>query len=101
MRAVIKEPGKEPRSIIVPNKLHTLQELVGGYIDCMAFGDDITILFDDEGKLKGKKPNIALPWDDVIVGTVVFVGSDGEDFTDCPLAAEQISNQLLLRGLVW
>lgn len=96
MRAIFKEPGKEPRSLFIPRgstQLHTLQEIVGGNLEHLVMTihrENVVLLFDEEGKLKGEEPNIILPWNDVIVGPVIFVGTDQEDFTDCPLTAKEI-----------
>lgn len=79
MNVVVKEPGKKIKKIAIKNDLESLQELIGGYIECVPLDEDITIICDEEGKLKGLQPNIDIEYD-IICGTVVFVGNDGEDF---------------------
>lgn len=84
MKVVVKEPKKEPEIREIENDLETLQRIVGGRIEVvrMPFCDDIYIILDEEGKLKGYDPNILFWRRDVIVGTVIFVASTDEDFTD-------------------
>ena len=88
MKAIIKEVGQSPRVEDIKNDLQTLQELVGGYIECVMVGKGIVLIVNEEGKLQGLPQNFPLG-NDVIVGTAVFVGNgfDG-DFTD--LTDEQI-----------
>ena len=85
MRVILKEPGCAPREIEIEGTLSEYQNLVGGYIEHHTLTKGIGILFDEEGKLKGKKPNIYLDdLYDVVVGNVVVVGEAGEEFTEVP-----------------
>ncbi len=88
MKAIIKEVGQSPRVEDIKNDLATLQELVGGYIECVMIGQGVVLVVNEEGKLDGLPVNFPLG-NDVIVGTAVFVadGFDG-DFTD--LSDEQV-----------
>ena len=87
MKVYIKEPNKKPELREVENDLKTLQKIVGGYIETVTFGN-VVVLCDEEGRLNWKPKNCVvispsrMPVD--FVGTIVFVGYDGEDFTDCP-----------------
>lgn len=83
IRVIIKEPGEPARVETIPNTLEKLQELVGGYIQTIPFDRESWLICDEEGKLKGYPANFPL-WNDVIVGTAVIVGVDGEDLTDVP-----------------
>ena len=83
MRVIVKDPGKSPVQITIDGSLQSLQRLIGGYIEHVRFTGDVGILVDEEGKLKGLAPNFFLPAiEDELVGTVVFVGEDGEEFVD-------------------
>lgn len=80
MKAVIKRPGSGPDLIDVDNDLEALQQIVGGYIETLGFGNDV-VIFNEEGML------LSLPKNCIVngfklVGTVLIVGADGEDFTD-------------------
>ena len=87
---MLKNQKKEPEIREIENDLETLQRIVGGRIEVvrMPFSEDIYIILDEEGKLKGYDPNILFMRGDVIVGTVIFVASTDEDFTD--LSEDQI-----------
>ena len=91
MKALLKMPGHKTTQVRIPNDLHLLQELVGGYIEALTVETErgvIAILCNEDGKILGLEPNFQL-YDDTVVGTVVVVGIDGDDFTDCPLTPEE------------
>lgn len=84
MRAVIKEPGKVPevKDIGDPNDLGSLQELVGGYIEIVAFPMKGTVLVcNEDGKRLRLPPNFRAP-SDVVVGTVAVLGQRGENLRE-------------------
>lgn len=95
IRVLVKEPGKEAELRDIPNTLKALQNAVGGYIETMWLEDSCVIICNEEGKLQGLPPNFLL-MGDLIVGTAVLAGVDGEEF--CSLTDEQIkSTRTLLR----
>ncbi len=75
--------------------LENLQRTIGGYIEPIYIGDvkkdgkdyDIVVICDEEGKLKGKEPNIVLG-QDVICGDIIVIGAYREDFCDVPITFE-------------
>lgn len=86
MRALIKNPGDEGfRQIVVPNDLHTLQQMVDGYIETVTFASDACVICNEEGRLKGLEHNCKFLGID-FVGTILIVGTDEADFTDCPMS---------------
>ena len=87
MRVIYKAPGKEPEERDIPNTLAALQEAVGGYIETVTVCSDMVVICDEEGRLKGKEQNCTVCGAD-FVGPILFVGVDGENFTDCPLTME-------------
>lgn len=86
MIAMIKEVGQTVRLIEIEDELEALQAAVDGYIEVVPMPGTarIRIICDEQGKLKDKEPNFALPaYHDVIVGAVLFVADGGDgDFTD-------------------
>ena len=83
MRVLLKEPGKDPRTMIIPNDLGTLQQLVDGYIETHTLTDGLVMIVNEEGKLKGLEPNFYVDrLKDTILGTAIFCGEDGEEFAD-------------------
>lgn len=84
IRAIIKRPDEKDGHVTsISAKLENLQTIVGGYLEIVTLGDAV-MLIDEEGKSKGLEPNFKTPYD-MIVGTVIVLGVDGEDFGDCPL----------------
>ena len=81
MRVIYKEPGKEPRTMVIPNELKVLQDLVGGYIETLKIADNVVMIFNEEGKLLDLAPNFFVgAIGDVILGPVIIAGEDGEEF---------------------
>ena len=83
MRVVYKAPGEKPKIKDVTNDLDEFQNLVGGWIEHVGIRHGLGLIINEEGKLHGMQPNFYLSKiNDLIVGPAVFVGEDGEDFTD-------------------
>ena len=90
IRVIVKKPQDRTGAVrTIPNTLEALQKLVGGMIEVVGMGDFL-IICNEEGRLLGFSENI---WPDgllvPIVGPIVVVGRDGEEFTDCPLTFGQ------------
>ncbi len=83
MRILMKEPGKGIRAMVIPNELKLLQELVGGYIETYSISEDVLIICNEDGKIMGLPYNCTICGED-FMGNILFVGVDGEDFTDVP-----------------
>lgn len=81
MRVIKKEPGRFPEVVEIENSLEDIQKAVGGYIEVCPVTEDLAILCDEEGKLKGEEYNCTLLGED-FVGTILLVGLDGPEFTD-------------------
>lgn len=80
MKIVVKKVGQNPEIREIPNELHAMQEIVGGYIQAvMVTNDPIFCVCNEEGKLQELEPNFILNAD-IIVGDVFFVGANEEDF---------------------
>lgn len=77
----IKKVDEAVDFVEINNTLEAYQAIVDGYIEMVGIGDDIYMVCDEEGKLKGKAFNFELNGD-YIVGDVFFVRVDDEgDFT--------------------
>ncbi len=85
IQVLLVEPKKPAREIFISNTLEALQGTVGGYIETVSFLPDAVIICDEEGKLKGLPLNRSLynfngkPVD-VIYGTFIVAGVEGENF---------------------
>lgn len=78
IRVLFKEVGKPPEEMVIDNTLEALQGLVQGNIEVVHFGD-LLMIVNEDGKFLEIEPHIAFPAD-VVVGNVVVLGEDGEDF---------------------
>lgn len=81
LTAIIKEPGRAPEIVEIPDELENYQGIVDGYIECVRWDDEHVLIVNEEGKLRGLDKNFRYGGD-IIVGTAIWVGVDGEDFTD-------------------
>lgn len=81
----IKKPGAEPYVDHIPNTLQALQAAVGGYIESFQVAEDLTILCNEEGVLRGLPYNATI-CGNPFVGTVVAVGVRGDEFCSIPSA---------------
>ena len=108
IRVYYKRPGKNLIEVKIPNELDWLQGAVEGYVEAVTLRisengmPDLVMLCNEEGKLKNMESNF---WMDIngvpdeIVGPVLFVGVDGEDFTDCPFNRKQMEAHLKLHEI--
>ena len=84
IKAIVKSPDEKVGHMTwISDSLKNLQNIVGGYIEAVGFGDMI-ILCDEEGRIK-KKPTNCKIGRTKFVGTIVAVGSNGEEFADVPI----------------
>lgn len=84
IKAIIKRPDEKiGHMTAISPSLENLQKTVGGYIETVTFGKAV-IICDEEGRLKGKEYNCKIGTVD-FVGTIIMVGSDGEEFADVPI----------------
>ena len=92
---IIKEPGRVPRHVNVSNTLENLQKTVGGYIECVTLTEDMVVLCDEEGRIKGK-PYCCNICGVNFVGPVVLVGVNGEVFCDLPVSYADVKRTMPL-----
>ena len=89
IRAIVKRPNELiGHELSINNALKTFQNIVGGYIEVGPIGGSGAVMIcNEEGKLLGLPYNFRKP-NDIIVGTVIVVGTSGAEFTDCPLTLD-------------
>lgn len=86
IRAIIKRPDEEYGHMTnISGTLENLQNTVGGYIEAIPLTDELVVICNEEGKLRGFEPNMLLPWGDMLVGTIIILGVDGDEFADIPI----------------
>ena len=83
MKVIRKRPGEMPEVIDIENDADAIRAELGGYMEAVTIAEGLVILCDEEGRLKGKAPNIAFKGLD-FVGTILIVGVDGDEFCDVP-----------------
>ena len=96
MKAIKKLPFEPVGHIIdIPNTLKAVQGAVGGYIEAVKpmSRPDVCIICDEEGLLKERSYNKSIDGIDLI-GIILAVGVDGDEFTDCPLTLEEWEGML-------
>ena len=93
IKAILVKIEKEPEVIEMNTELETLQHYGGGYVQCYNFDKGVSILCDEEGKIKGLPMNRKVN-NDFIVGDFLIVADDieNEDFTS--LTSEQIDKYM-------
>lgn len=111
---MIRRPGETWERREVDNTLESFQELVRGFeggpcptnedeqsasvasarrgegwakIETVSVSRDLALIVNEEGKLQGLPANVLFRGD-WLVGTVVAVGVDGEEFVPCPLETD-------------
>lgn len=85
MKAIRKKPGCASEIIEVDNTLAALQTEVGGYIETVPIASDAVIICNEEGRILGLPYNCRFFCVD-FVGTVLLVGTKGDEFCDVPEA---------------
>lgn len=77
---VIKEPGQAPKvEPLFDNTLEAFQEAVGGYIETVTIAEDLVIICNEEGRLRGLPFNVNVCGIG-FVGTVIAAGVKGDEF---------------------
>ena len=86
MKAIRKRPGEPAEVIHIDNSLQALQYEVGGGIDALASQhDNVVLIFNRAGKVRGEKINVALESSthkiiDCISGTLLIVEAMEDEF---------------------
>lgn len=77
---VIKEPGQTPKvEPLFENTLEAFQKAVGGWIETVTIADDLVVICNEEGRLRGLPVNARVAGV-TFVGTVIFAGVKGDEF---------------------
>jgi len=85
MKVIYKAPGKAPyvKTLRDDNKDIDMHKGVEGMLDCVTIRSDVDVWCNDEGKLNGMEPNVAVTTDsgellDVIHGPIIVCSYDAE-----------------------
>lgn len=91
IRVIIKRPDEEYGHVTnISKSLKNLQNTVDGMIQMVYITDNICMIVNEEGKLRGMKQNFIISRNgmliDSIVGTVIVAGTEGEDLCDLDMS---------------
>lgn len=97
MRVVVTRPQQVPEVVEIENDLSAMQDVVGGYIECVHMGD-LDIWVNEEGRL------IGLPFNRFVggvplVGTIIVSGST-KDGATVGLSDKQVTAALGLLHVI-
>ena len=96
---IVCRPKEKPVREEIKNDLKSLQDLVGGHIECINGPAGTIIVLNEEGKLLGLPMNFSIIHD-ALLGTVVFVDRhpNGEDFASIPESKEDMIKKFVSLG---
>ena len=84
---IIKEPGKKPKRKTVKNTLRAFQQTVNGPIETVTLAEGIVLVVNENGIPLGLPYNCNM-FGHTIYGTLMLVGTEGEDFCSLPYEIE-------------
>ena len=91
IKVIIKRPDEKAGHVTwISDTLENLQTHVEGYIETIPCGSDAVIICNEEGKIRNLDPNFRYgrTFPDVICGTVIVCGVDGDEFGDVPFSLQ-------------
>ena len=80
---IIKEPNKKPKRKTVKNTLRAFQQTVNGPIETVTLAEGIVLVVNENGIPLGLPYNCNM-FGHTIYGTLMLVGTEGEDFCSLP-----------------
>ena len=83
MKALQKKVGQPWEVVEIANELKALHEAVGGYIETMTLTSNCCLIINEEGRILGLPENCIF-LGVRLVGNILMVGVDGDEFTDVP-----------------
>lgn len=89
LTVLIVEAEKAPYATQIENSLNSMQKIVDGLIEPIFLNDNVAIIVNEEGKLRGLAPNRFIYneyFQDIICGTffLCLAPTDSEDFKSLP-----------------
>lgn len=100
---LVKYPDRDVTITYVDNELKALQEKVGGRIEAVTVFEDLVFICDEESYIKKAKFNFGFGGKQFF-GTVLILGRNGDEFSDCPMTvsdARKFFPELFLDEGVW
>ena len=102
IKVIVKRPDERAGHVTyMSNTLRAFQKAVGGNIETVSICKGVTMVVNEEGKILDLDANFAFGsfgfWRDLIQGTAVIVGVNGDEFTDLPEGFDMAFWKELLR----
>lgn len=94
LRVLVNRSGRPIRAEVVENTLRSMQELVGGSIECVTVTEDLAIVCNEEGRIRGLSPSASILRVQ-FVGPVAFVGVRGEDCMNITRKVKRLVRQIV------
>lgn len=92
IKVVILAPKKRPQIMEIEDDLLEYQKIVGGYIESVPIGKNLTAIVNEDGKALGLTPNFSIGYF-TIVGTAIVVRDTGDVFYES-LTPKQIDEAI-------
>ena len=90
IKVAVKEPDEPVEFKKINNSLEELQNIVGGYIECVQAGSGVIIICNEGGLIHGLKKNVF-----GFVGTIIFVSQSGSHFSSLNKKQEEFVRCIL------
>lgn len=85
IKAIVKRPDElVGHMTYISDSLKNLQNIVGGYIQMVPISDKAAVICNEEGKLTGLPINCSFG-KDILVGTIIIVGTEEDELADISL----------------
>lgn len=94
LRVLVNRSGLPFRAEVVENTLRSMQGLVDGPIECVTVTEDLAIVCNEEGRIRGLSPSASI-LRVRFVGPVAFVGVRGKDFMNITRKVERLVRQIV------
>lgn len=95
IKVIIKRSDEETGHVTwINNSLKALQKHVEGYIETVTVASDMTIICNEEGRIRNLPYNCRIAGID-FYGDIILAGVDGENLTDVPISFDTYKRLLL------
>ena len=85
IKVLARSPGGRWAEKEIPNTLEGLQAEVGGNIEVVNLASNVAVICNEDGWILGLPHNCQVMGVD-FVGPVLIVGTEQDEFTDCPVS---------------
>ena len=91
IKVIIKRPDEQyGHGTNISPRLENLQKTVEGYIEQVSIGGSTVLICNEEGKIRNLERNFIIGFKgfvtDIICGTAIIAGVDGEGLMDVPIS---------------